>query len=87
MRCKKLQKLDALRTAAELMNQINNSKDINEDYDFYIYGPNATCSNLGQSIRCSTTNPAQANQGNNLTGLNTTSTETSEGPGGNGDSF
>ena len=63
------------------------SSDINEDYDFYIYGPNATCSNLGQSIRCSTTNPAQANQGNNLTGLNTTSTETSEGPGGNGDSF
>ncbi|WP_179008442.1 T9SS type B sorting domain-containing protein [Winogradskyella forsetii] len=63
------------------------STSINEDYDFFIFGPNVSCSNIGQAIRCSTTNPAAANQGNNLTGLNSTSTETSEGPGANGDSF
>ena len=63
------------------------STSINEDYDFFIFGPNVSCGNIGQSIRCSTTNPSAANQGNNLTGLNSTSTETSEGPGPNGDSF
>jgi gliding motility-associated-like protein len=63
------------------------STDINEDYDFFIFGPNVSCGNIGQAIRCSTTNPAAANQGNNLTGLNSTSTETSEGSGPDGDSF
>ncbi|MFP4846545.1 T9SS type B sorting domain-containing protein [Winogradskyella sp. PE311] len=63
------------------------STDINEDYDFFIFGPNVTCGNIGQAIRCSTTNPAAAMQGNNLTGLNATSTEVNEGPGQNGDSF
>ena len=63
------------------------STSINEDYDFFIFGPNVNCGNIGQAIRCSTTNPAAADQGNNLTGLNSTSTETSEGPGQNGDSF
>ena len=63
------------------------STSINEDYDFFIFGPNVTCGNIGQAIRCSTTNPTAANQGNNLTGLNTTETDTSEGPGPNGNSF
>ena len=63
------------------------STSINEDYDFFIFGPNVNCGNIGQAIRCSTTNPAAANQGNNLTGLNSTATETSEGPGPDGDSF
>ena len=64
-----------------------NSSSINEDYDFFIFGPDVSCGNIGQAIRCSTTNPSAANQGNNLTGLNSTSTETSDGPGENGDSF
>ena len=64
-----------------------NSTSINEDYDFFVFGPDVSCGNIGQAIRCSTTNPAAANQGNNLTGMNSTSTETSEGPGQNGDSF
>ncbi|WP_430467721.1 T9SS type B sorting domain-containing protein [Winogradskyella ouciana] len=63
------------------------STDINEDYDFFLFGPDVSCGNIGQAIRCSTTNPAAANQGNNLTGMNATSAETSEGPGANGDSF
>jgi len=63
------------------------SNNISEDYDFFIFGPNVNCGNIGQAIRCSTTNPAGANQGNNITGLNSSSTETSEGPGANGDSF
>jgi gliding motility-associated-like protein len=63
------------------------STNITEDYDFFIFGPNVDCSNIGQAIRCSTTNPAAANQGNNLTGMNSSATETSEGPGTDGDSF
>jgi gliding motility-associated-like protein len=64
-----------------------NSNNIVEDYDFFIFGPNVPCNNLGQAIRCSTTNPQAANQGNNLTGMNGTETDTSEGPGADGNSF
>ncbi|WP_431158715.1 T9SS type B sorting domain-containing protein [Winogradskyella poriferorum] len=63
------------------------STNINEDYDFFIFGPNVTCGNIGQAIRCSTTNPSAANQGNNLTGLSTNEVDTAEGPGPNGNSF
>ncbi|WP_281297113.1 T9SS type B sorting domain-containing protein [Flavobacterium limnophilum] len=63
------------------------SADINEDFDFFIFGPNATCNALGQSIRCSTTNPRASNQSNNYTGMNENETDTSEGPGPNGNSF
>ncbi|MCL6294736.1 T9SS type B sorting domain-containing protein [Jejuia spongiicola] len=64
-----------------------NSTAITEDYDFFVFGPNATCNNIGQAIRCSTTNPQAANQGNNLTGMNSSSTDIAEGPGADGDSF
>ncbi len=65
-----------------------NSTSINEDYDFFVFGPNVSCDNLGNSIRCSTTNPLAASQGNNLTGMKDTSDdELSEGPGIDGDSF
>ena len=42
---------------------------------------------MGTAIRCSTTNPSAAGQANNHTGLNETSTDVSEGPGADGDSF
>ena len=64
-----------------------NSSAISEDYDFFVFGPNATCGNIGHAIRCSTTNPQAANQGNNLTGMNSASTDTAEGPGAAGNSF
>ncbi|WP_299552922.1 T9SS type B sorting domain-containing protein [Seonamhaeicola sp.] len=63
------------------------STAITEDYDFFVYGPDVSCSDIGQAIRCSSTNPQAANQGNNLTGMNASSTDTSEGPGPDGDSF
>jgi gliding motility-associated-like protein len=63
------------------------STSIVEDYDFFVFGPNRTCNNIGQAIRCSTTNPQAANQGNNLTGMNGTETDTAEGPGALGNSF
>ena len=63
------------------------SSSISIDYDFFVFGPNVTCGNLGNAIRCSTTNPQSSNQGNNLTGMNGTETDTSEGPGPNGNSF
>ncbi|WP_108803593.1 T9SS type B sorting domain-containing protein [Aquimarina sp. Aq107] len=57
-----------------------------EDYDFAVYGPNVTCNALGTSIRCSSTNPPSAGV-STLTGLNDTETETSEGPGSEGNGF
>lgn len=61
--------------------------NIQIDFDFFVFGPNTDCNNLGHAIRCSTTNPSNANQGNNLTGMNSSSTDVSEGPGADGDSF
>lgn len=66
---------------------IPDSVNIIEDYDFWVFGPNSDCSNLGLPIRCSTTNPLASNQHNNHTGLNSSSTENSEGPGADGNSF
>lgn len=56
------------------------------DYDFAIYGPTTDCKNLGQSIRCSSTNP-QAAGVSALTGLNTTETDVNEGPGQDGNGY
>lgn len=64
-----------------------NSTAIQEDYDFFVFGPNVPCNNIGQAIRCSTTNPAAAGLSNNLTGMNDSSNDTSEGPGPDGNSF
>ncbi|MFD2601472.1 T9SS type B sorting domain-containing protein [Flavobacterium suzhouense] len=61
--------------------------DIDIDFDFYIFGPNATCGNLGHTIRCSTTNPAAAGSSSNQTGMNDVETDTSEGPGEFGNNF
>ncbi|KIX20941.1 hypothetical protein SY27_09150 [Flavobacterium sp. 316] len=63
------------------------STDINEDYDFWVFGPVSDCSNLGTPIRCSTTNPAAAGQTNNHTGLNASSIDINEGPGADGNGF
>lgn len=63
------------------------STDINEDFDFFVFGPNASCTNLGQAIRCSTTNPAAARLSNNHTGMSLAANDSSEGLGANGDSF
>lgn len=57
------------------------------DYDFFIFGPNASCGNLGTAIRCSTTNPLASNSVSNFTGMNDEETDTSEGPGQNGNNF
>lgn len=57
------------------------------DYDFFVFGPGATCSSLGSTIRCSTTNPIAAGLSNNLTGMRDSETDESEGPGALGNSF
>ena len=50
------------------------------DYDFAVFGPNKACGNLGTPIRCSY---ASTSSGYN-TGLNMTSTDLTEGAGGDG---
>ncbi|MGB7394678.1 MAG: T9SS type B sorting domain-containing protein [Pricia sp.] len=61
--------------------------DIEVDYDFYIFGPDFNCGNFDAPVRCSTTNPNQAGISSNVTGLRAGSTDESEGPGPEGDSF
>ena len=53
-----------------------------QDYDFAVYGPNVTCTNLGNPIRCSYAAPGGP-YGNN-TGLNRAESDLSENAGGNG---
>ncbi|PIE50400.1 MAG: chromophore lyase [Flavobacteriales bacterium] len=48
----------------------------NDDYDWAVYGPNVTCANLGEPIRCSYA------AGGDDTGLNMTATDVTEGAGG-----
>lgn len=64
-----------------------NNPDLDVDFDFYIFGPNASCGNLGHTIRCSTTNPAASGAPNNHTGMNDLETDISEGPGDLGSNF
>jgi len=56
------------------------------DYDFAIFGPDVTCTTLGEAIRCSSTNPEQAGVPAN-TGLNMTETDVTEGPGEDGNGY
>jgi len=63
------------------------NKDIIVDFDFIVFGPNATCNSLSQSIRCSTTNPQAARLPNNTTGMTGQHSDLTEGPGPNGNGF
>ncbi|HMI08087.1 MAG TPA: hypothetical protein VK528_11110, partial [Flavobacterium sp.] len=54
------------------------------DFDFWIFGPNVECSNMGTAVRCSTTNPLNAQLAYNTTGMNDSETDVSEGPGPDG---
>ncbi|MFL9844318.1 T9SS type B sorting domain-containing protein [Flavobacterium rhizosphaerae] len=57
------------------------------DFDFWLFGPNVACGDLGTAIRCSTTNPGNAELTYNTTGMDETETDTSEGPGELGNAF
>lgn len=61
--------------------------DLVIDFDFWIYGPNRSCSDLGTAIRCSTTNPLQAGLNYNTTGMDDISADISEGPGPDGNAY
>jgi hypothetical protein len=61
--------------------------DLSIDFDFFVFGPDVNCGAIGQAIRCSTTNPIAAGATSNLTGMNSTETDTAEGPGTAGNNF
>lgn len=61
--------------------------DLSVDYDFWVYGANKPCNNLGSPIRCCTTNPLLANLSSNVTGMIGTTVTTTSGPGANGNGF
>jgi gliding motility-associated-like protein len=58
-----------------------------DDFDFAVFGPNVSCDNLGQSVRCSTTAPGGPLGINSTTGLRLGESTNNEGPGFNGDGF
>lgn len=62
-------------TAGTLTFVIDDQNPNGDDYDFFLFGPNKTCGNLGAPIRCSTAG------GTGDTGLGLTSTLLSESPG------
>ncbi len=64
-----------------------NNPDILVDYDFWVYGANRDCSNLGAPIRCATTNPNEAGLTSNHTGMYGSTTQTQVGPGANGNGY
>lgn len=66
---------------------IPDNASINVDFDFFIFGPDVDCNDLGHAIRCSTTNPAAAGSASNHTGMNSSETDVSEGPGPDGNNF
>jgi gliding motility-associated-like protein len=57
---------------------IPNNTNISVDYDFWVFGPNTLCSNLGTPIRCSTSNPIQSGSTSNWTGMNLNTTATTQ---------
>ncbi|WP_055444034.1 T9SS type B sorting domain-containing protein [Lacinutrix himadriensis] len=68
-------------------NLIPDDPDILVDYDFWVYGPDRLCSNLGSPIRCATTNPNAAGLPNNHTGIDGSTTLTQTGPDASGNGF
>ena len=77
-----------IESAGTLAFDINpNDEDISVDYDFYIFGPNFSCNDFTDPIRCSTTNPIEAGLDYNSTGLRDSENEDSEGPGAEGNSY
>ncbi|WP_435135808.1 T9SS type B sorting domain-containing protein [Formosa sp. A9] len=66
---------------------IPNDTDISVDYDFWVFGPDRPCDNLGTPIRCATTNPESAGLSNNHTGINGSTTLTQSGPGASGNGY
>jgi len=61
-------------------NIIPHDPDLVVDYDFWVYGPNTSCTSLGSAERCSTTNPLQVEipGSNNHTGINGSNTATTQ---------
>ena len=57
------------------------SKDIQIDFDFFVFGPNVTCGSVGATIRYSLTNPEGANLKTNATGMNEKGFQNFEGLG------
>ncbi|MBN9283905.1 MAG: hypothetical protein J0I85_05735, partial [Flavobacterium sp.] len=80
-------KINVVQAGTLGFNIIPNDTNIVVDYDFWVYGPNRTCSNLGSPIRCATTNPQLAGMTNNHTGMNGATTLTQTGPGANGNGY
>jgi len=64
-----------------------NDSELNVDYDFYLYGPDFNCDNYNTPIRCSTTNPVEANLSYNSSGLDDNEIDPFQGPGSDGNSY
>ena len=57
------------------------NKNLDVDFDFFVFGPNVSCDNLKTPIRYSYTSPVAANLPNNTTGMDGAATESFDGIG------
>lgn len=80
-------KIDITKAGTLGFNLKPKSTNITIDYDFFIFGPNASCEDIGFAIRCSTTNPQASGATDNLTGMRDSEIDENEGPGPNGNSY
>lgn len=62
-------KINIIQTGTLGFDLIPINTAISEDYDFWVYAPNALCGSLGSPIRCCTSNPTQSSSTNNHTGM------------------
>jgi len=74
-------KIDVVQAGTLGFDLIPISTDMQVDYDFWVFGPNVDCDNLGSAIRCNTNNPLAEGASNNHTGINGSTTSTIAGPG------
>lgn len=80
-------KINIINAGTLGFNLIPTNTDLAVDYDFWVYGANMPCNNLGSPIRCCTTNPLAANLSSNVTGMVGTTITTTSGPGDLGNGF
>ncbi|ALM47983.1 hypothetical protein AMR72_03215 [Flavobacterium psychrophilum] len=80
-------KINIVQAGTLGFNLIPDDPSTSVDYDFWVFGPNASCGSLGSALRCSTTNPDAANLNSNHTGMNGSTLATQGGPGGLGTGY
>src|SRR5699024_9818917 len=74
-------KINIVQAGTLGFNLIPDDPDLEVDYDFWVFGPNVDCSNIGNPIRNNRSNPLASGHTNNHTGMDGSTNATTSGPG------